>query len=77
MLSEIPIRVLNLSPDGVTIYKGTRIAEASLLPENDVLLISEVHNSSSTDCPVDVPLNKRQLLWQAVESTAKDLTDGQ
>jgi len=56
--TKAPIRVLNLSPDGVTIYKGTRIAEASLLKENNTLLISKVHNSNSTDRPEDVPVNK-------------------
>ena len=29
--AEVPVRVLNLSSSGVTIYKGTRLAEASPL----------------------------------------------
>lgn len=75
--AKIPVRVLNLSPDTVTIYKGTKVAEASPLEENDTALISEVHHPGNTKNPPDVPMEKRQLLWQAVESTANDLSEEQ
>ena len=75
--AEVPVRVLNLSSDGVTIYKGTRLAEASPLEDNNVLLILEVTDAKHTNCEEKVPEDQRKLLWKAVESTASDLTNGQ
>ena len=53
--AEVPVRVLNLSSDGVTIYKGTRLAEASPLEDNNVLLILEVTDAKDTNCEEKVP----------------------
>jgi len=47
--AEVLVRVLSLSPDGVTICKGTRIAETCLFKENDAILISKVYSSIETD----------------------------
>ena len=73
--TKVPVRILNLSPDGVTIYKGTKLAKATSLEEDNVVLISEV-SSTGTHCCENVSADKRQLLWEAVESTASDPTDG-
>ena len=67
--AEVPVRILNLSPDGVTIYKGTRLVHHW----KRIMLYSFL----SPHCCKDVSADKRQLLWQTVESTASDLTDGQ
>ena len=67
--AEVPVRILNLSPDGVTIYKGTRLVHHW----KRITLYSFL----SPHCCKDVSADKRQLLWQTVESTASDLTDGQ
>ena len=56
--AEVPVRILNLSPDGVTIYKGTRLAEATSLEEDNAVLISEV-SSTSAHCCEDVSADKQ------------------
>ena len=38
----VPVRLLNLAPDGVTIYKGTKLDEASMINESDLVLVDEV-----------------------------------
>ena len=74
----VPVRLLNLAPDGVTIYKGTKLGEASMIDESDSVLVSEVQEDFYGNFnQEDVPEAKRQLLWQAVESTADDLTSEQ
>ena len=74
----VPIRLLNLAPDGMTVYKETKLVEASVIDESGSVLVSEVQEDSHENVyQEDVPEAKRQLLWQAVESTAEDLTDEQ
>ena len=38
----VPVRLLNLAPDGVTVYKGTKLGEASVIDESDSVPVSEV-----------------------------------
>ena len=67
----VPVRLLNLSPDSVTVHKGTRVASASAV-ENHSIVVASVNSNPSLQC--DVPNHKRQQLWQAVESAAEKLT---
>ena len=74
----VPIRLLNLPLDGGTVYKGTKLGEASVKDESYSVLVSEVQEDlHAIDKQEDVPEAKRKLLWQAVESTAEDLTNEQ
>ena len=74
----VPVRLLNLAPDGVTIYKGTKLNEASMINESDSVLVDEVQEDFHDNVnQKDVPKAKRQLLWQLVEFTAEDLTNEQ
>ena len=70
----VPIRLLNLSADSITVYKGTRVACAHALDSNSIMLAG-VEDNSPTQC--DVSNVKRQQLWQAVESTAEKLTESE
>ena len=38
----VPVRLLNLAPDGVTVYKGTKLNEASMINKSDSVLVDEV-----------------------------------
>ena len=38
----VSVRLLYLAPDGVTIYKGTKLDEASIINESDSVLVDEV-----------------------------------
>ena len=70
--SVVPIQLLNLSPDSITIHKDTKVAIASFVDEDSVL-VTGVGNSRS---PAETQLSdsKRQLLWQVVESAGDELT---
>lgn len=51
--AKVLVGILNLSPDGMIIYKGARLAEATSLEENNAVFISEV-SSTSAHCGKDV-----------------------
>ena len=38
----VPIRLLNLAPDGLNVYKGTKQGEASGIDESGFVLVPEV-----------------------------------
>ena len=68
----VPVRLMNLSSEGVTIYKGTRVGQASALRESEFVIAGIRENG-----PVphgDISVAKQQLLWQATETAAEDLT---
>ena len=67
----MPIRLLNLSPDSVTVHKGTRVASAFAL-DNHSVVVADIDNNPSSQS--DVPDYKQQRLWQAVESAVEKLT---
>ena len=58
----VPVRLLNLAPDGVTVYKGTKLGEASVIKESNSVLVSEVQEDFHNFNQEDVPEAKRQLL---------------
>jgi len=68
----VPIRMLNLSPDSITIHKDTKVAIAHSV-EEDSVLVAGVSKDSSLFEP-HLSDTKRQLLWQAVESAGDELT---
>ena len=68
----VPIRLLNLSPDNVTVHKGTRVASAFAL-ENHSIVVASIDNNNPPS-QGDVSSLKQQRLWQAVESAAETLT---
>ena len=70
----VPIRLLNLSADSITVLKGTRVACAHALDSNSIM-VAGVEDDSPTQ--YDVSDDKRQQLWQAVESTAEKLTESE
>jgi len=57
--AEIPIRVLNLRDNPVTIPKGTAIAEMELLPECSTMTIASTRERTS-----DVTEEQRCVLWE-------------
>ena len=60
----VPVTLLNLAPDGVTIYKGTKLNEASMINESDSVLVDEMQEDFHDNVnQKDVPEAKRQLLW--------------
>jgi len=71
---RVPIPLLNLAGNDVTLYKGTRVAEATVV--DHPLPISEVHESHMQP-PGDVPEAKQHQLWKVVEDTSCDLTEVQ
>ena len=68
----VPIRLLNLSLDPITIHKDTKVVVASCMDEDSVL-VGGVGNSSN-QAKTQLSDSKRQLLWQAVESAGDELT---
>ena len=68
----VPIQMLNLSPDPVTIHKDTKVAVASS-EDVDSVLVGGVGNSSN-QAKTQLSDSKRQLLWQAMESPGDKLT---
>ena len=68
----MPIWLLNLSPDNVTVHKGTRVALAFAL-ENHSIVVASIDNNNPPS-QGDVSSLKQQRLWQAVESAAEKLT---
>ena len=58
----VSVRLLNLAPDGVTVYKGTKLGEASVIKESNSVLVSEVQEDFHNFNQEDVPEAKRQLL---------------
>lgn len=67
----VQVRILNFSPDSVTVHKGTRVALAHALESHSVVAAG-IDSSPPSVC--DVSDLKRQQLWQVVESAAKKLT---
>ena len=67
----VPIWLLNLSADSVTMHKGTRVASAYAL-ENHSIVVAGIDSSPHSQC--DVSDLKRQQLRQAVESAVQKLT---
>ena len=67
----VPIWLLNLSPDSVTMHKRTRVASGYAI-ESHSIVVAGIDSGPSLQC--DVSELKRQQLWQAVESTAEKLT---
>ena len=64
----IPIRVLNLKPEPLTIYKGTKIAKAKLL-ENGIETVSIVNE----DCNAEQ--KHRSLVEKLMENIPDDLSN--
>ena len=64
-------RLLNLSPNSVTMHKGTRVASAYTLESHSVVVAGI---NSGPPSQGDVSELKRQQLWQVVESAAEKLT---
>ena len=69
----VPIRLLNLSPDSVTVHKGTRVASAFALENHYSIVVAGIHNNNPP-LQCGVSSLKKQRLWQAVESAAETLT---
>ena len=68
----VPVKLMNLSSEGVTIYKGTKVGLTNSLEESEIL-VTEIIESE----PVpqgDISVTKQQLLWQATEISTEDLT---
>ena len=71
----VPVKLMNLSSKGVTIYKGTRVGLANALEGREIF----VANISESE-PVsqgEISVTKQQLLWQATEMSTEDLTQAQ
>ena len=71
----VPVRLMNLSSEGVTVYKGTRVGQASALREREFVVASFSENKPVSHG--DISVAKQQLLWQATETAADDLTPAQ
>ena len=54
----VPIQLLNLSPDSVTVCKGTRV--------NHSVVVAVVEGNSPTQC------DESNVKWQAVESAGRE-----
>ena len=67
----VPMRLLNLSPDSITMCKGTRVASAYALETHSVVVAGIDSSRPSQGVVSD---HKQQQLWQAVESAADKLT---
>ena len=67
----VPIRLMNLSPDRITMGKGTRVASASTL---DITSIVVAGVDCKSPAQSEVSDEKQQRLRQAVESAAGKLT---
>jgi len=67
----VPIRLLNLSPDRITVGKGTRVASASILDSTSIVVAGIDCKSPAQS---EVSDEKQQQLWQTVESAAGKLT---
>ena len=67
---RIPVRVLNLKPESLTIYKGTKIAKAELL-ENDIATVSIVNE----DCNAEQ--EQHSLVEKLMETLPGDLSNCQ
>ena len=67
----VPIQVLNISPESITIYKDSRVVTAHSIGE-DSILVAEVSNNNPTP-QGDISDSKQQLLWQTAESARDEL----
>ena len=65
--SQVPVRLLNPSPDRVTVYKGTKIATVEEVKQKPCTTISAVQER-------EVSQTKRQALSRMVKECASDLT---
>ena len=72
---EIPIRMINPSASGVTIYKGTRVAMAEEMEEWMLASITEAESAPNKNSTVTA--QKQQILWQMVEQCEEDLSTEQ
>ena len=68
---RVPIRLLNLSPDSVTMHKGTRVGSGCTLEADSIVVGSIDSNSPSQGMVSD---HKQQRLWQVVDAAADKLT---
>jgi len=68
----VPIRVLNLSPDPITIYRDTRVTTVHSVGEDSVLVGGVTGNNAIAE--TQLLETKTQLLWEAVESAGDELT---
>ena len=68
----MPIRVLNLSPDPITIYRDTRVTTVHSVGEDSVLVGGVTGNNAIAE--TQLLETKTQLLWEAVESAGDELT---
>ena len=68
----MPVKLINLSSEGMTIYKGTKVGLANALEESKIL-VAEISESEPA-FQGDISVTKQQLLWQATEMSTENLT---
>jgi len=73
--TQIPIRLINLAYDDTILYKGTKVAEATVV--DHPLCVSEIQESHKVELTDDVSKAKQQQLWEVVEKTSSNLIDKQ
>ena len=71
---RVPIQLLNISPNSVTMHKGARMASGCTLEADSIVVASIDSNSPSQDILSD---HKQQQLWQVVDSAADKLTQAE
>ena len=67
----VPIRVLNLSPDRITVGKGTRVLASVHTLDGNSVVVAGIDSNSPIQS--EVSNAKQQQLWQAVECAAEKL----
>ena len=68
---QVPLRLLNISGEAVTVYKGTKLAEIEELGDSCVMSVE----AETKRLPVTQ--EKQQMLWKVAEVSADDLTEEQ
>ena len=68
---QVPLRLLNISGEAVTVYKGTKLAEIEELGDSCVMSVE----AETKRLPVTQ--EKQQMLWKVAEESADDLTEEQ
>lgn len=69
--SQVPIRVVNVSGERVTVYKGTKLAELEKLSESCIMSVE-----AGEEC-APVTQEKQRMLWKVAEESVEDLTEEQ
>jgi len=70
----VPVRLANPSPKIISLHKGTKIAQISLIMDSKVITGVSQHSSCNDN---ELSVDAKQILWEMVENSGEMLDENQ